>query len=159
MNRENAEYYIEKLGMESHYEGGWYKFIWKTNKNIPQCVLGEDYSGDRASASLIYYLLKSGEVSTWHKLRSAEVWFWHAGDSLKMALGGSGESPVKSKEIIIGSNLDKGEQLQAIIPSGIWQTTTPLAGSDFVLVSCVVSPSFHNDDFMLPNKFKEEIKK
>lgn len=157
MISQNGDYYIEKLGLEPHYEGGWYKFIWKSDKSIPQVILGEDYSGDRASASLIYYLLKSGETSTWHKLRSAEVWFWHAGDSLKMTLGGSGESPVKSKEIILGSNLDKGEQLQAIISAGVWQTTTPSAGSDFVLVSCVVSPGFHDDDFMFPNKFKEGI--
>lgn len=155
MIRKNADYYIEKLGMEPHYEGGWFKFIWKTDKMFPQGVLGEDYSGDRASASLIYYLLKAGEVSTWHKLTSAEVWLWHAGDSLKMTLGGSGAVPEISREIILGSNLDNGEQLQGIIPAGTWQTTTPFGDSEFVLVSCVVSPGFEDDDFMLPKEVKE----
>ncbi len=152
MNSYDADYYIKKLELEPHYEGGWYKFIWKSDNMIPKSILGDEYTGDRASASVIYYLLKAGEVSAWHKLCSAEVWFWHAGGSLKMTLGGSDELPKEEKEIILGNKIDKGEQLQAIIPSGVWQTSAPCAGEDFVLVSCVVSPSFHIDEFMFPKK-------
>lgn len=155
MTEKGADYYIEKLKMEPHYEGGWFKFIKKSEIKIPRSVLGEKYTGDRASASLIYYLLKEGEVSTWHKLHSEEVWFWHAGGSLKMTLGGCGDTPACSGEIILGNNLDCGEQFQGIVPAGTWQTSTPCRGSEFVLVSCVVSPGFEDDDFVLPKKVEE----
>ncbi|WIV13438.1 cupin domain-containing protein [Proteiniborus sp. MB09-C3] len=152
MTNYNADYYIEKLGLQPHYEGGWYKFIWKTDKEIPKSILGNAYSGDRPSATVIFYLLKAGETSAWHKLRSAEIWFWHAGGSLKMILGGSGKLPNKEKEIILGNKIDKGQQFQAIVPADVWQTSTPCVGEDFVLVSCVVSPGFHVDEFLFPEK-------
>lgn len=144
-----AEYYIEKLGMLEHYEGGYYKFVCKTDVIIPQENLPKVYDGDRESCSVIYYLLKPGQTSCWHKLLSEEIWFWHAGGTLEMTLGSGENAPVSEKTIMIGSDLEKGETFQAIVPAGKWQTTTPV-GDQFVLVSCVVSPAFEVEDFILP---------
>jgi hypothetical protein len=145
----SAEEIIEKLDMEPHYEGGWYKFVWKCDKGIPEDCLPAEYQGSRSTASVIYYLLKPGETSCWHKLRSDEMWFWQYGGTLEMTLGGETANPVEHEKIRIGSDIGNGEAFNSLVKAGHWQTTTPV-GDEFVLVSCVVTPGFENDDFMLP---------
>lgn len=144
-----ADEIIEKLDMEEHYEGGYYKFIWKSSQIIPKDFLPNDYQNHRKLASVIYYLLKPNQTSCWHKLKSDEYWFWHYGGTLEMTLGGNDISPKEEKKIQIGSNLFQNEMFQAYVPAGTWQTTKPI-GNEFVLVSCVVSPGFEIEDFLLP---------
>ncbi|MDR2304670.1 MAG: cupin domain-containing protein [Treponema sp.] len=146
---DHAEYWIEKLTLKSHAEGGWYREVWRGGLEIPAAALPAAYGGSRPASSLIYYLLRDTEVSAWHKLRSAEIWTWHAGGVLEQSLGGSGESPVEASVQIIGSNPEAGESFHGIIPPDTWQTTR-IAKGDFVLVSCIVSPAFTPEDFFMP---------
>lgn len=139
---------VELLDLKPHVEGGWYKEIWKANFTIPQEVLGEPYSGPRPSASSIYFLLHPDEFSDWHKVYSDELWMWHAGSPIMLTLGGTNEDPSVRKEIIVGPDIAAGHQPQALVPANEWQMTKPL-GDEPVLVSCVVAPGFHYDDFKL----------
>lgn len=125
---------IELLHLEPHPEGGYYAF--------------REASGDKCS--YIYYLLKRGEISRWHKLKSNEVWTWHMGGSLKMTLGGSGEHPTPQETLTIGPRLKQGEQFQRMVPENCWQTTRITEGN-YVLVSCVVAPAFKEEDCLLPS--------
>jgi predicted cupin superfamily sugar epimerase len=59
----NAGYWIDRLGLASHVEGGWYREIWRAGLEIPRLALPADYAGCRSSCSLIYYLLQGNEVS------------------------------------------------------------------------------------------------
>ena len=147
MNSE-AKDLIEKLGLEPHVEGGWYRFIWASDIVIPQSVLPAAYSGERKSISLIYYLLEGSGISSWHKLLSDEIWTWHSGGSLKMTLGGEGPGPMAGKELLLGPRYAKGESFQIIAPARSWQTTRIISG-EYALVSCIVSPAYHPDDFIL----------
>lgn len=148
MRQHTAEELIELLGLAPHVEGGWYAGVWASDAEIAQSALPAGYTGPRRSASLIYFMLKAGEVSRWHWLRSAEIWAWHAGGSLEMTLGGSGEKPVEERRQRCGPRLAEGERFTMVAPADSWQTTRVVDG-DFVLVSCVVSPQFHPDDFVL----------
>lgn len=139
---------VELLGLQPHVEGGWYRELWKANFTIPQEVLGAPYSGDRAAASSIYFLLHPDEFSDWHTVYSDELWMWHAGSPLKLYLGGTAENPDTRKEIILGTNIEQGQVPQALVPANEWQMAKPL-GDEPVLVSCVVAPGFHYDDFKL----------
>lgn len=139
---------VELLDLKPHVEGGWYKEIWKAGFTIPQEVLGEPYSGPRPSASSIYFLLHPDEFSDWHKVYSDELWMWHAGSPIMLTLGGTAEDPSVRKEIIVGPDIAAGHQPQALVPANEWQMTKPL-GDEPVLVSCVVAPGFHYDDFKL----------
>jgi len=147
MNSE-AKDLVEKLGLVPHIEGGWYRFIWDSETVIPRGSLPGRYGGERKCVSLIYYLLEGSDISSWHKLRSDEIWAWHKGGSLKMILGGTGEKPAAEKELFLGPRYDRGESFQIIAPALNWQTTGLIDG-DYALVSCVVSPAFHPDDFIL----------
>ncbi|WP_169087772.1 cupin domain-containing protein [Paenibacillus sp. PL91] len=139
---------VESLGLKQHVEGGWYKEIWKAGFEIPQEVLGAPYSGPRFAASSIYFLLHPDEFSDWHTVYSDELWMWHAGSPLMLTLGGTKESPETRKEIIVGPDVLAGHHPQALVPANEWQMSRPL-GDEPVLVSCVVAPGFHYDDFKL----------
>ncbi|MFF2483180.1 cupin domain-containing protein [Paenibacillus sp. NPDC058071] len=142
---------VEALGLKPHPEGGWYKEIWKASFEIPQQVLGAPYNGPRFAASSIYYLLHPEEISDWHTVHSDELWLWHSGSPIALTLGGTGDKPEKREEIILGGDILNGQQPQALVPGAEWQMTRPL-GDEPVLVSCVVAPGFHYDDFRLIGK-------
>lgn len=139
---------VQALGLKPHVEGGWYKEIWKAGFEIPQEVLGAPYSGPRFAASSIYFLLHPGEFSDWHTVYSDELWMWHSGSPLLLTLGGTESTPEKRTEIIVGPDVLAGHQPQALVPATEWQMSEVL-GDEPVLVSCVVAPGFHYDDFML----------
>ncbi|WP_151736582.1 cupin domain-containing protein ['Paenibacillus yunnanensis' Narsing Rao et al. 2020] len=139
---------VELLGLEPHVEGGWYKRLWASSFEIPQETLGSRYSGSRASASSIYFLLHPGEESAWHTVLSDEIWLWHSGSPIALSFGGSGEQPENVTEVILGPDIAAGQRPQAVVPSGVWQAARPL-GDEPVLVSCIVSPEFRFDDFKL----------
>ena len=63
---------VEVLGLEPHVEGGYYRELWRSEVLLPRTLLGDLYSGPRASASSIYFLLHPGERSVWHVVASAE---------------------------------------------------------------------------------------
>ena len=142
---------VETLGLQPHVEGGWYRRLWKSSFEIPHETLGEAYSGPRASASSIYFLLHPWETSDWHTVLSAEIWLWHSGSPIVLSLGGTGERPEDVTEVLLGMDIAAGQQPQVVIPAGVWQAARPL-GDEPTLVSCIVSPEFHFDDFKLIEK-------
>lgn len=140
-----AEDLIRLLSLRPHPEGGWYAFRGGSGISVP--VPGFD--GERETCSYIYYLLRKGEISRWHRLLAAEVWTWHQGGSLLMTLGGGGEAPSAGETLPLGPRLERGEQFQLLAPAGQWQTTRVVDG-DFALVSCVVCPAYRDEDCLLP---------
>lgn len=153
----SAKDIIKHLKMEKHYEGGYFKFLWKSDLSIPKEFLPPTFNGERKLSSVIYYLLESGDSSSWHKLLSDEHWFWHYGGTLEMTIGSGEDNPTPIKTIKIGSNILSGESFQGFVPAGMWQTTKPI-GTGFVLVSCVVSPGFEDSDFFFPKTNKKGVK-
>ena len=139
---------IDALGLEPHVEGGYYRELWRSEVLLPQPLLGEPYRGARASASSIYFLLHPGEVSAWHVIVSAELWLYHLGSPLTLTLGGDGGAPVARAGYTLGPGVLMGERPQLVVPPGVWQTARN-SGTEPTLVSCVVSPGFHMDDFRL----------
>ncbi len=140
---------IGLLGLEPHVEGGYYRELWRSEVSVPHAQLGARYSGARASASSIYFLLHPGEVSVWHVVVSAELWLYHLGSPLTLTLGGDGDAPSEACEThVLGPDVAKGERPQRVVPLGVWQTARN-HGTQPVLVSCIVSPAFHPDEFRL----------
>jgi predicted cupin superfamily sugar epimerase len=135
----------ELLDLTPHPEGGWYRQTWRA----PVMVRPEGYSGDRATATCIYFVLHPGERSRWHVVRSDELWLWHTGGPLLLRLGGVGQGPgADVTDHVLGIDLAVGQRPQLLVPGGVWQCAEPLA-DESVLVSCVVSPGFDFADFRL----------
>jgi predicted cupin superfamily sugar epimerase len=134
----------EQLDLTPHPEGGWFRETWRSAVSFSP----EGYSGPRSAATAIYFLLNPGEQSRWHVVRSDELWFWHSGGPLNLRMGGDGEEPSAESNVLLGGDLAAGQQPQARVPGGVWQSAAP-AGDAPVLVSCVVAPGFDFADFRL----------
>ena len=118
---------IELLGMQPHPEGGHYV---ETYRHAPE-------GGGRGVKTGIYFLLRAGERSHWHRVDAVEMWHWHAGGALELSISEDGRSVDR---LILGMDLEKGQRPQGVVPAHAWQAARPLDG--WVLVGCTVSPAF-----------------
>jgi predicted cupin superfamily sugar epimerase len=140
----NARAWIERLHLEPHPEGGWYREIHRS----PVTVRRESDSQRRSGLTLIHYLLEAGAVSRWHRVRGAdEVWQHTSGAPLLLWRlppdGGVAE------ELRLGPlGTQEPEQMPVqIIPAGWWQAARSQGA--WSLVSCCVGPGFEFADFEL----------
>jgi len=119
--------------MQPHPEGGHYA---ETFRDAP----GPD---GRATSTAIYFLLRAGERSHWHRVDAAEIWLWHAGAPLTLDIADA----AGQRAVTLGANIAAGERPQAIVPPNAWQA----ARSDgaWTLVSCIVAPGFLFEKFEL----------
>jgi len=123
---------IGALGLQPHPEGGFYAETWRDP--APE--------GGRGSSTAIYYLLRAGEVSAWHRVDAAEIWHWYAGAPLKLRLSDDGR---ELREIALGPDVAAGERPQAIVPPHGWQSAESTGA--WTLVGCTVSPAFEFSGF------------
>ncbi len=78
----DANYFIEKLDMIAHPEGGYYKESFISAENITDSDLTTTFEDKRILWTSIYFLLRNGEVSNFHRLKSDEMWYYHSGSPL-----------------------------------------------------------------------------
>ncbi len=80
-------------------------------------------------------------------MRADELWIAQLG-RVELELGGTGPAPDEGTTVaILGVDIAAGDAPQVLVPAGTWQRTRPTNAD--VLVTCVVSPEFHFDDFEL----------
>lgn len=133
-----AQKLIETLDLQQHPEGGWYRETWR----------GPDAKDGRAVGTAIFFLLKAGERSHWHRIDAHELWMWQSGDPL--ILRTATEDGGSVCETLLGRDIARGQSLQCVVEPHHWQAAEPLAGdAGFCLVSCVVTPGFEFASFEL----------
>jgi len=137
----NAQYWIEKLKLEKHPEGGYFREMYRSTNAIPQSVLGKDFSGDRSFCTSIYFLLEGHEFSAFHRIYSDELWHYHTGGEVNIYILGSDGS--------LSTQTLGHEGFQAIIPANSWFAAELIDQDSFVLAGCTVSPGFDFHDFEL----------
>lgn len=129
-----ADRIIAALDLAPHPEGGWYRQTWE----------GPQVAG-RASGTAIFFLLKAGEVSHWHRVDAAEIWLWHAGAPLVLRIAETAAGPARA--VRLGPDVLAGETPQALVAAHHWQAAA--SEGAFTLVSCTVSPGFRFAGFEL----------
>lgn len=141
-----SEYWIEKLDMIKHPEGGYFKETYKNPEMLSDSELSANFEGKRPLSTSIYFLLNSGEVSHFHRLKSDEIWYYHAGSSLTVyVISRKGEL----QELKLGLDIEKGEHPQVIVPAGSIFGSAITKENSFSLVGCMVSFGFDFTDFEL----------
>jgi len=136
-----ADQIIKFLQLQPHPEGGWYKQTWKS----------EDTLSGRASGTSIYFLLKAGEISHWHKIDSVEIWHYYDGSPLILRTADESNNGIETK--ILGPDLAKSHSPQLLVNKNLWQSAETTG--DYTLVGCTVSPGFEFSKFTLaPKNFK-----
>jgi predicted cupin superfamily sugar epimerase len=144
-----AEFYINKLQLIPHPEGGFYKEIYRSTEEIPEKYLPARYKGERSYSSSIYFLLEGNSFSSFHRLKSDEIWHFYDGSSVKIyVINQRG----KISENILGKDIEQGEEIQFIINKDCWFAAEVLFKSSFSLFGCTVSPGFDFNDFELGRK-------
>jgi predicted cupin superfamily sugar epimerase len=121
----DAAYWIEKLGLERHPEGGYYR---------------QTYRAD---------LLDGEDFSAFHRLRSDELWHFYVGGSLVVHVI---EKNGQYSETQLGSDPEASEVFQAVVKAGCWFASRLRDSRSFALVGCTVAPGFDFEDFELAKR-------
>lgn len=125
-------------------EGGFYRETFRDPGIIPGTALPE-HGSNRSYSTCIYYLITPEEFSGLHAVKSTETFHFYMGDPVKMLqISPTGEKT----EIILGTDLAKGQQPQVIVPPHIWQGTKLIGSGKWALLGCTVAPGFEFSDFM-----------
>lgn len=146
---EKANYYIDKLKLTSHIEGGAFKETYRSKIVVAQKHLQGGFKGDRNASTAIYFLLKKGQFSALHKIASDELWHFYDGDPLciyEITIEG------ELKKHLLGRDLEKGQSFTCVIKAGSWFGSRCEVENGFSLVGCTVAPGFDFEDFTLANR-------
>jgi predicted cupin superfamily sugar epimerase len=133
-----ADEIIALLNLSPHPEGGHYRQTW----------IAEAPEGERPVGTCIYFLLKAGERSHWHRVDATEIWHYYAGAPLTLSLSETDSGP--RQDVLLGPDLRASQRPQVIVPRDHWQSAQ--AGDGWTLVGCTVSPAFHFEGFTLADK-------
>lgn len=127
-----ADDIIAHLKLAPHPEGGHYRQTWVAE------------NAGRPTGTCIYFLLRAGEASHWHRVDATEIWLFHAGAPLVLSLAETEAGP--ARDHLLAPDLTKGVP-QIIVPENHWQAARTTG--DYTLVSCTVSPGFQFEGFTL----------
>lgn len=119
--------------MQAHPEGGHYVETWR----------GPDNGHGRPVGTAIYFVLRAGERSHWHRVDAEEVWLYHAGAALELSIADEAGAVTHR----LGPDLVAGERPQAVVPKDAWQAARTTGA--YTLVSCIVTPGFDFAGFEL----------
>lgn len=141
MSGEDVRRLIDRMGLQAHPEGGWYK---ETYRDVPE-------GGGRGAVTQIYYLLAAGELSAWHRVTDAtEIWHHYAGAPLVLTLSPNGHD---AEAHTLGADVLGGQRPQVVVPPGWWQTAESLG--QWTLCGCTVAPAFEFSGFeMAPSDWR-----
>jgi predicted cupin superfamily sugar epimerase len=129
----DAEAVIRRLDLKPHPEGGHYRETYRDPVR----------QNERSVSTAIYFLLRQGERSHWYRVDAAEIWHWYAGAPLMLRISAGAEAST----LRLGTDFARGEQPQAIVPAGAWQSAESLGA--WTLVGCTVAPGFEFGGFEL----------
>lgn len=146
---ENPDFWIENLQLQPHPEGGYFREVYRSGESISADLLMARYSSERSFVTSIYFLLKSNQISAFHRLKSDEIWHFYNGSPITVYI--INKEGLLS-ENILGRDVLNNEQLQLVIPHGCWFAAKVNQAGSYSLVGCNVAPGFDFSDFELAEK-------
>ena len=138
---------IEKLELEPHPEGGYFRETYRSKGDISQENLGTEFNSSRNYSTCIFFLLTSESFSAFHRIKQDEIWHFYDGSPIRLHTISEGGD---HNEYVIGKDILNGEQPQLVVNAGDWFAAEVINEDDFSLVGCTVSPGFSFEDFELP---------
>lgn len=122
-------------------EGGLYRQTWVS----PQLTAFEGSGESKPCGSAIYYLLTSmpDSFSALHRLPTDEIWHFYLGDPLEMTLLYPDGTIL---HLVLGQAILGGQQVQVIVPAGVWQGTRLVPGGQYALAGTTMAPGYISSD-------------
>lgn len=137
-----SKFYIQKLELQEHPEGGYYREIYRSAE-----MFTTDYPGRRKKrnySTSIYFLLDGKQKSKFHRLRSDELWHFYDGSSVLIHII---DEEGNYKKMNLGKDILSGDLYQIVIKKNSWFAAEVVDKKSFALVGCTVSPGFDFSDF------------
>lgn len=135
---------MDKLRLQPHPEGGYYRETYRSNVILDRESLPLGFAGPRAASTAIYFLIEGENFSAFHRLRSDELWHFYAGSPLLVHV----IEPVGAySSLLLGNDPDAGQMPQVVVPAGNWFASHASDWKSWALVGCTVSPGFDFADF------------
>jgi len=136
----------QSFDLTEHPEGGRFREVFRSGKTVTT-------PGGKIRSALthIYFSLRPGEVSRFHKVSSDEVWNLYKGTGLNLYIWDGTSAPPKCTILSANNNC-----FCWVVPAGMWQAAEPI--TDAVLVGCSVAPGFEFSDFTLMDPDSAEAK-
>ena len=128
---------MKPIDLIEHPEGGRFREVFRSAKTV-----STKDGTTRPALTHIYFSLKPGEVSRFHRVASDEIWNLYQGSGLNLYIWDGTNTPPKCIVLSAESNC-----FCYVIPGGAWQAAEPI--SETVLVGCSVAPGFEFSDFTL----------
>jgi len=144
-----ANYFINKLNLIKHIEGGSFAETYRSNLILNSDTLNNNFLGKRNASTGIYFLLEHKQFSAFHKILSDEMWHFYYGQTLTIYEIEKNGNLILHK---LGSNLNNGEIFQCVIKAGNWFASRCEVNNGFSLVGCTVAPGFDFNDFTLADR-------
>jgi predicted cupin superfamily sugar epimerase len=140
-----AEELIAFLKLQPHpKEGGFFRETYRAAERIDPDALPGRYGMARAHGTAIYYLLTPSAFSALHRLASDEIFHFYLGDPVRMLqLSPDG----RGQTVVLGPELLTGQEVQVVVPRGVWQGSLLEPGGRFALLGCTVAPGFEYADY------------
>jgi predicted cupin superfamily sugar epimerase len=130
---------VRELALRPHPEGGFYRETYRAAHTV---------DAGRAASTMIYFLLRAGEVSRLHRIDADEGWHHYLGGALEVYELDETE-PARLRVTRLGKDLHRGEVPQHMVPAGRWFGAAPAPGVPYALVGCTVAPGFEFARFEL----------
>ena len=137
VNGLSADEVVALLELQPHPEGGHFRETFRD----------QAADGGRGASTAIYFMLRAGQKSHWHRVDAVEMWHWHAGAPLALKVADA-DGTVRTQ--VLGPDLAAGERPQGHVPAHAWQGAHSLG--DWTLVGCTVAPAFEFAGFELAPK-------
>jgi len=144
---QKAKYYIQKLQLEKHPEGGYFREVYRSGEMIS--IDAPKKNLKRNVSTSIYFLLEGSQISKFHRLKSDELWHFYDGDSIKVYIL---DEKGKLTETVLGKKMEDEEVFQTVIKNNNWFAAEVMNKRSFALIGCTVSPGFDFSDFELANR-------
>ncbi len=113
-------------------EGTLFSSTWRSIQDFPD--------GSPVGTAMIgMYCHDPLSHSLFHRLPVDETWHFYGGDPLRLILLFPDGS---SRDVIMGSDPLKGQQIQFVIPAGVWQAGHLKEDGVYALFGCTLAPGF-----------------
>lgn len=142
---QTAAYWIEKLGLQQHPEGGYFKETYRSGGKLPPDEQGKI----RNCATAIYFLLFGDKFSAFHRIRSDEMWHFYDGDPVEIFYF---DHTGVLHTMLLGNDMEQGATFQTWIPGGCWFASRMAVSDGYALVGCTVAPGFDFEDFEMADR-------
>jgi predicted cupin superfamily sugar epimerase len=137
---------VKPIDLIEHPEGGRFREVFRSVNT----VFTKDGTA-RSALTHIYFSLKPGEVSRFHRVASDEIWNLYRGSGLNLHTWDGTNTPPQCITLSAMENC-----FCHVVPAGTWQAAAPI--SDTILAGCSVAPGFEFSDFTLINPDSEDAK-